>query len=187
MKTLNVDRNVAEGFSLRIREIFVEQLRKCEPVLMKIKGNCMHPFIKKGDIVTVKPIRFDEAKTGDVIVYDRSLEQDFTVHRLIRKRRDRKGREFLFTKADASIHGDFPVYPEDLYGKVVTIERKNGRIVNLETKFNCLSSYFIAYLSWFRAILKEAIIYPSRFLKRVRKYFFKKVDQDRPLPNNCSG
>lgn len=160
-----------------IREIFAEQLRRGQLVRINIKGSSMHPLIQMGDIVVVRPVRFEEARIGDIIVYTRDLEQGFTAHRLIRKTRDKEGRKYLFTKADANIHGDFPVYPEDIYGKVLTIERKDGRIINLETKLNRLSSYLIAYLSWALTTLKEAIISPSWFLKRVRKYFSKKPNQ----------
>ncbi len=165
MDTIKANKKLAKP----IREIFSERLRKGRPVRVNIKGSCMRPFIKKSDIVTVKPIKFELTKVGDIVVYSRSPENDFTVHRLIRKRKDKEGREYLFTKADANIHGDDPVYPEDFYGKVATIRRRHGRIINLETKSNRLFAYFLAYLSWAWAILKEAIIYPSHFLKRVRK------------------
>lgn len=168
MDTIKANKKLAKP----IGEIFIERLRRGQPVRVNIKGSCMHPFIKKSDIVTVKPIKFEQTKVGDIVVYSRSPENDFTVHRLIRKRKDRAGREYLFTKGDASIHGDFPVYPEDFYGKVVTIRRRHGRIINLETKFNRLFAYPIAYLSWAWAALREAIFYPSQFLKRVQKYFF---------------
>jgi signal peptidase I len=120
------------GSTKAIREIFIAQLRKGNSIRMIIKGRSMHPFINRNDIVTVKPIKFDQAKIGDIIACTRSVEHSFTAHRLIRKRRDAQGREFLFTKGDVSIHGDFPVYPEDIYGKVITIER-NGKSINLET------------------------------------------------------
>lgn len=171
MDTIKANRKLVKP----IREIFAERLRKGQLVQVNLKGSSMYPFIKKSDIVIVKPIKFEQARIGDIIAYNRSVEGDFTAHRLIRKRKDKERRKYLFTKADADIHGDFPVYPEDFYGKVVIIKRKHGQIINLETKFNRLFAYPIAYLSWARAILKEAIIYPSHFLKRVRskvqKYF----------------
>lgn len=143
-----------------IREIFIEQLKEGRTIQMNIKGNSMHPFIKRSDIVTVKPIKFEETRIGDIIAYTRSVEHDFTAHRLIRKRRDAQGREFLFTKGDASMHGDLPVYPGDVYGKAVIIER-NAKVINLETKFNRLSSYLIAYLSWGLALFKLMIVCPK--------------------------
>ena len=81
----------------------------------------MRPLIRKSDIVVVKPIKFEETRIGDIIVYTRCVEHDFTMHRIIKRRRDKEGREFLFTKGDASIHGDFPVYPAEVYGRATTM------------------------------------------------------------------
>jgi signal peptidase I len=145
-----------------IRDIFAEQLRRGQSVRMTIKGRSMSPFIKRSDIIIVKPIKFDQAKIGDIIACTRSVEHGFTAHRLIRKRKDAQGREFLFTKGDVSIHGDFPVYPEDIYGKVITIER-NTKVINLETRFRCFLGYLIAYLSYGLALGQEMVFQPHLF------------------------
>lgn len=160
-----------------IREVVAEELKYGQSLRTNTKGSSMYPFIKKDDMVIVKPIKFEQTRIGDIIVYKRAAEGDFTMHRLIRKRKDKQGRDFLFTKADASIHGDFPVYSPDVYGKVVIIEQKNGRTINLETRFNRLFAYYLAYLSWTSAYLKEAIFFPSQFLRRVRKYFFRQKEK----------
>lgn len=172
MDTIKADEKLIKP----VREIFIERLNRGSSIRIVIKGRSMYPFIKRGDILTVKPIKFEQTKIGDMVVYTRSIEHDFTVHRLIRKRKDSEGKEYLFTKGDANIYGDGPVYPADVYGKVVSIKRRYGMIINLETKFNGLFAYPVTYLFWAWAILKEAIIYPPNFLKRVRKkvqkYFF---------------
>lgn len=149
-----------------IREIFIEQLSKGNSIRMNIKGRSMYPFIKRNDMVTVKPIKFEQIITGDIIVYTRSIEHDFTGHRVIKKRRNTQGREFLFTKGDASIHGDFPVYPEDIYGKVIIIER-NGKSINLETGFRCFLGYLIAYLLYGLALGQEMVFQPHLFLIKI--------------------
>ncbi|MDI6839430.1 MAG: signal peptidase I [bacterium] len=158
--------DLSSGRLSKIREIFVEQLSKGLPVRMNIKGRCMHPFIRRSDIVTVKPIKFEDTKVGDIVVYNRDLKGDFTVHRVIRKRVDRNGKENLLTKGDASQYGDPPVYAEDVYGKVIAIER-NGKSINLETKFNCILGYLIAYLSYYLALGQEAVFQFPLFLRRV--------------------
>ena len=149
-----------------IREIFIEQLKEGRTIRMNIKGNSMHPFIKRSDTVTVKPIKFEETRIGDIVAYTRSIEHGFTVHRAIKKRRDKEGRKYLFTKADANIHGDFPVYPEDVYGKVITIER-NGKSIDLETRFRCILGYLIAYLSYGLALGREMVFQPHLFLIKI--------------------
>lgn len=146
-----------------IGEIFAKQLRNGQSVRMNIKGDCMRPFIKKGASVIVKPIEFHETRIGDTIVYARTLKHGFTAHRLIGRRKDPLGRIFLFTKGDVNIHGDFPVYPKDFYGKVVTIE-KNGKLINLETRLRCFLGYLIAYLSYGLALWREMVSQPHLFL-----------------------
>jgi len=137
-----------------IREIFIEELRKGRSVRMNIKGRCMHPLIRKDDIVTVKPIKFEETKVGDVVVYTRNFHHGFTVHRLIRKRRDHEGREFLTTKGDANRHGDPAVYPQEVYGKVAAIKRRDGTIIQLDTRYRRLQAYLLAKRSWLRGMLR---------------------------------
>jgi signal peptidase I len=129
---------------------------------MNIKGTSMHPFIKKSDIVTVKPIKFEETRVGDIIAYTRSIEHGFTVHRLIKKRRDCQGKEYLTSKGDANRYGDAPVYPDDVHGKVITIER-NGKSINLETRFRYSLGYLIAYLSYGLALGREMVFQPHLF------------------------
>ncbi len=130
--------------------------------------------MEKGDTVTIKPIDYRKAHVGDIVVYNRSLKNDFTVHRLMQKRKDKVGKEYLFTKSDVNIYGDLPVYPSELYGKVVAIERKNGRLIYLETPFNRSLAYLIVTFSWISAVVREAIFSPVSFLKRVKKRCLKK-------------
>ena len=157
-----------------IREIFIEQLRKGHSVRMNIKERCMHPFMRKSDIVTVKPIKFEEAKVEDVVLYTRNFHHGFTLHRLIRKRRNQEGREYLTTKGDASYHGDPAVYPEEVYGKVVTIERKDGRIVHLDTGYRRLQGYLLAKRSWLRGalrtLLKSPHLVPTKVICKIKRF-----------------
>ena len=158
----------------RVREIFREQLKQGRPIRMNIKGRSMHPFIKKTDIVTVKPIKFEETKVGDVVVYSRNFHHGLTVHRLIKKRRDLQGREYLTTKGDAGSHGDPAVYPEEVYGKVVTIERRDGRTTHIDTRYRRLQEYLLAKRSWLRAVrgtlLKSPHLVPIRLICKVKSF-----------------
>lgn len=129
----------------------------------------MHPLIRKSDIVTVKPVRFEESKVGDVVVYTRNSHYGFTVHRLIKKNRDQQGRKCLTTRGDASRYGDPAVYPEEVYGKVMTIERENGRIIHLDTRYRRLQGYLFAKRSWLAGVL--AILLKSPDLIPIKVVF----------------
>jgi len=155
-----------------IREIFVEQLRRGQSVRMNIRGGSMHPLIQRGDIVVVRPVRFEETKVGDVVVYTRNFHHGFTVHRLIRKNRDHEGRECLTSKGDANRHGDPAVYPEEVYGKVVTIERRDGRIIHLDARYRRLQGYLFAKRSWLvgvlRMLLKSPHVVPIKITCKIK-------------------
>jgi len=163
-----------ENLRKSLREIFVEELRKDHSVRINIKGSCMHPFIRKTDIVTVKPIKLEETKVGDVVVYARNSHHGFTLHRLIKKRRDHEGREYLSTKGDANRHGDPAVYPEEIYGKVVTIERKDRTIIQLDTRYRHLQGYLLAKRSWIvgvlRILLKSPHLVPTKVICKIKRF-----------------
>ena len=131
---------------------------------MTTKGRSMHPFIKKNDVVIVKPIKFKETRVGDIIAYRREASDDtLTVHRMIKKKR-----EYIVTKGDASRHGDVPIYPGNVCGKVISLERKD-KVIDLETRFHRLSGCLIACLSWSLAVLTESVIHPHLVLVKIWK------------------
>lgn len=154
-----------------IIEILIEELKKGHTVRMNIKGNSMAPLIKISDVVVVKPIKFDEIKAGDIVVYSRRKHHEFTLHRLIKMSRDKDGRKCLSTKGDKNRHGDFPVYPEEVCGKATTIERKDGSIINLDTVSRRLHGYILAKRYWLartlRFILKSPHLVPAKVLEKV--------------------
>jgi len=131
---------------------------------MNIQGGSMHPFIRRKDIVTVKPMKYEEARIGDIIAFRRSSSDNtLTVHRMIKKRIG-----YIVTKGDANKHGDPPVHHMNICGKVVKIVR-NSKVINLENRFNRLSSYFIACLSWSLAVLREVMVHPHLVLIKIRR------------------
>ena len=108
----------------------------------------------------VKPISLEEARIGDIVAYRRDESHSvLTNHRVIRIGKDR-GQRYLITKGDRNIYRDFPlISPEDVLGKVVSIER-NGRVTSLETPFYRLLGYLKARLSlglWILGVLKRKI------------------------------
>ena len=136
----------------------------------------MRPLVKKGDAVIIKPVRFEETKRGDIVIYSRDPGQGFTMHRLIKKVWDRNGKSYLVTKGDANIHGDaLPVYPEHLYGRVAAIEKSDGEIINLESRFRRLHAYLVAWRSRCRmvsrAIRDTPHLVPVRIIDKIKMLF----------------
>jgi len=166
--------SVTVKFTKPIREIFAEQLRNGHSVTMNIKGESMFPIIRESDLVTVELVAFGETRIGDLIVYARDLNSDFTLHRLIKKSRDHGGRMYLSTRGDASRYGDQAVYPEAVYGKIVKIERQDGSVVNLKVRKNRFRGYLIAKQRRFSNILihalKSTISIPIQVIRMIKNY-----------------
>ena len=147
-----------------INDIFIEQLKLGNSIRVNIRGESMFPSVKKDDVVIVRPVRFEETRIGDIIAFKRnSTDSILTLHRIIKKRN-----ESIVTKGDANRHGDFPVYFEDIYGKVAKIERK-GKTVNLETGLHRLLSPLIAWFSWGLAAIKEVLVHPGLVIRKIFK------------------
>jgi len=123
-------------------------------------GGSMSPCIKKGDLLVVKPIAFEEVGIGEIVAYRKDESHSvLTTHRVVAQGKDGDQR-YLITKGDRNLYRDFPLSPQDVLGKVVGIERK-GRVVSLETPFYRLRGYLRARLSlglWILGVLKRKMV-----------------------------
>ncbi len=143
-----------------IRQLFIDLLREGYRIRSWAVGGSMSPCIKKGDLLVVKPIAFEEAEIGEIVAFRRDESQSvLTTHRVVQQGKDGDQR-YLITKGDRNLYRDFPlVSPVDVLGKVVGIERK-GQLISLETPFYRLRGYLIARLSlglWILGVLKRKI------------------------------
>jgi len=119
----------------------------------------MSPCIKKGDLLSVKPISLEQAGIGEIVAYRKDESHSvLTTHRVVGRGKD-QGRRYLITQGDRNLYRDFPLSPQDVLGKVVGIERK-GQLISLETPFYRLRGYLRARLSlvlWILGVLKRKI------------------------------
>ncbi len=143
-----------------IRQLFIDLLREGYIIRSWAVGESMSPCIKKGDLLMVQPIEFEEAGIGEIVAYLRDESHSvLTTHRVVARGKD-QGRRYLITQGDRNVYRDFPlVSPQDVLGKVVGIERK-GQLISLETPFYRLRGYLMARLSlglWILGVLKRKI------------------------------
>ena len=86
----------------------------------------MFPCIKKGDLLVVHPIALEEAGIGEIVAFRKDESHSvLTTHRVVGQGKDR-GQRCLFTQGDRNLYRDFPLSPQDVLGKVVSIERGSG-------------------------------------------------------------
>ena len=93
---------------------------------MRATGISMLPTLWPRDCLTIQSYNFQEAETGDLVLYARSGR--LFVHRVMRKcRLDEK--KSLITRGDCMTEEDPPVQEKDLLGKVTAIHRRESRIM----------------------------------------------------------
>lgn len=92
----------------------------------RASGRSMYPTIRHGEMVTVVPVAPAEIKRGDIVLY--RSERGVIAHRVEGVRR-KSGRIFcLRLRGDASDSCDRPVQPEQVLGKVQSVERAGQQI-----------------------------------------------------------
>ena len=154
-----------------VRQTFIELLSKGHCIRSPARANSMAPFIRKGDLLTVEPITFAQARIGNILACRRDEgESVLTTHRVIQRGEDAEG-PYLVTKGDRNYFRDLPIrQPTHVYGRVISVE-KNGRLISLETPVHRLLAYFMARLSlgrcYFRSALSAPHLVPVRLIRRI--------------------
>jgi len=138
-----------------------ESLEKIKMVRFRALGSSMFPFIKNGDIITVKYINSKDIVIGDILLYQR--DEKFFVHRLIDKRRNNNNIYYI-TKGDNLPNSDLPIEISSIKGKVVEIQNDKRRI-SLDSLKMKIVNYSIA------KILTFLIFYIIYILKKLKHVF----------------
>jgi hypothetical protein len=129
-------------------------LAKGKPFRFEARGASMHPIIRDGDIVTVRPLAGAAPAAGEVVAFVHPRTGGIHVHRIVGA-----GGPGFVLKGDNALGADGPVAPDAVLGRVARVER-GGRTVRLGP---ALRSPFLARLSrtaWF-----------TRLVRRVRRSF----------------
>ncbi|HEX2695364.1 MAG TPA: hypothetical protein VHP61_06395, partial [Acidobacteriota bacterium] len=95
-----------------------EVLAKGVPFRFRAVGYSMSPFIRDGDVITVRPCKRTDLRKGAVAAYIRPLDGHLAVHRIV------GGTEAGFAlKGDHEPISDFPVAVSGILGVVDRVER----------------------------------------------------------------
>jgi hypothetical protein len=84
----------------------------------RAKGFSMSPFIRDGDVLTVRPLRGVAPRRGDVVAFLHPETGMAAVHRVVRAEAG-----LFYLKGDNAPDGDGGLPAESLLGKVVRVER----------------------------------------------------------------
>ena len=127
--------------------LFEDVLNKGPSLRVKVTGMSMRPFLRGGEIVTIRKVPHFSLKTGDLILFKDS--RDFPViHRIIKKKKSSGNKKTFQTKGDAVILSDEPVTYSQILGKVCKIEKKGLKAqpadINLEAiQWRIISSFIV--------------------------------------------
>ena len=111
----------------QLLELSTELFARGLSVRFRAPGWSMHPTIDDGEVITVEPIEASEVKKGDIILY--RINEGVIAHRVVGIQKSGRAEDRLILRGDASRVPDRPVAPEQVLGKVVSVERR-GRHVN---------------------------------------------------------
>jgi signal peptidase I len=108
----------------------------------RAKGFSMYPFIRDGDVVTIRPVDPSFLNVGDVIFYQ--LERSLVVHRIIGKQTF-DGKMCFTTRGDSSPGSEQEVYEDLVLGKVVTLQRNSRTFKVNHSLSHCLAKCWLIY------------------------------------------
>jgi hypothetical protein len=94
--------------------------------VFRVKGRCMYPTVRAGDVLRIQSRSAVEVSVGDIAVCRRP---GYMIgHRVISKG-EKEGRAYIVTRPDSTLDGnDGPTFDEDLLGVVVAIERRGNAV-----------------------------------------------------------
>jgi signal peptidase len=108
------------------RELSSDILGQGGSFSFKAHGSSMYPFIRDGDVLTVKQKEYSALKIGD-IAFCRSSDKRLIVHRVVDKK-IRNNKLMFLMRGDSVFNNDGWIYSDQVLGKVVSIQRDKNFI-----------------------------------------------------------
>lgn len=128
--------------------LFEEILNRGLSLRIRATGKSMSPFLKGGEILTIKKAPDSSFHIGDLIFF-KTRYGSLLLHRIIRKQYN--DMVILQTKGDAVPGADEPVSEDAILGKVCIIEKNffgmATKHVYMESRFWKMINYLLAIIS----------------------------------------
>jgi len=124
-------------------ELLLQLLRAYGVMRFRALGSSMNPWIRHGDILTVRRVDAAKIRRGQVVFYRSG--GSFLAHRVVGKVQQ-QNELLLVTRGDAVPSPDAPLAASHVLGRVIRIER-GGRGINLESPAREALGWLLAHLS----------------------------------------
>jgi signal peptidase I len=145
--------------SSEVTSLFEDILNRGLSLRTRVTGASMTPFLKGGEILTIRKVRFSSLRIGDLIFF-KGRRGYLVLHRIIR-RSWLNGCLNFHTKGDGTSALDEPVDEDHVLGKVSRIERivPHGKTkhIDMESRLRKEINYLIAIVSIIRAKVYSAV------------------------------
>jgi signal peptidase I len=139
--------------------VYEEILNNGLNLRVKVTGSSMTPFLRGGEILTIKKVSGSFLHIGDLIFF-KNRDGSPLLHRIVKKQ-SRNNMYFFHTKGDALIAFDEPVYECNVLGKVCRIENSFSygikKHIDLESHFWRIINYFLALISVCKSKMYSAV------------------------------
>ena len=89
--------------------LFADILHQDLDLRVKVTGNSMRPFIKSGEVVTLRKVSPESLKCGDII-YFTSSNGPSVMHRIVSKARQPGNKISFTTKGDTNPNSSIPSF-----------------------------------------------------------------------------
>lgn len=108
------------------QNLAAEILQAGGKVRLAARGHSMLPALWPGDLLHIETTSFDQVRPGDIVLYRRW--DRFFIHRVLSKSDQAESeRPSLVTRGDSMTGFDAPVFPQELLGRVVSVQRTSGQ------------------------------------------------------------
>jgi phage repressor protein C with HTH and peptisase S24 domain len=106
-----------------LTDILRAVLGQGKPFRFRARGLSMSPFIRDGDVVTIRPLGRTRPRTGDIAAFLYPGTDKVAVHRIVR---EKSGRYSLKGDNAPGIDGSLPL--DRILGKVTRVERDGAKV-----------------------------------------------------------
>jgi signal peptidase I len=133
--------------------LFEDILDRGLSLRVKVTGRSMIPFLKGGEILTIRQETYLSLCKGDLILFRSTFDLP-VLHRIIRIRKDDDGALWFLTKGDALMAFDDEIHQSSVLGKVCEIKKygASGKLsqINMNSLFYRCVNFSISVLGFFK-------------------------------------
>ena len=130
-----------------LSDFFAEILNRGLSLRVRVTGRSMQPFLRGGEIVTIKKVPCSELRRGDLIFFN-SPQGVLVLHRLARKKLSNSGAHIFQTRGDGLLAFDEEIHESNILGRALLIERpaRAGKTthINMNSLFYRCMNFSIA-------------------------------------------